>query len=161
MRDLFKMLRFIRLREIGIQKQNLFQARQKLYHFIQLNYRFKVRTNQKVASSWNECQLFEFEIRNIFREFEVCWSWWSCGIRSLFIKLCNSKILNKTETKISNTYVFQSTEILFEFTVGHYRNRISIFLKKDGVIDKQCYFWTEDEIGRAIDLLKVLKIILQ
>lgn len=73
------------------------------------------------------------------------------------------KISKKTEDKKSNTYIFNSKEIVLIFLVNdtHKYNKLSIYLKNDGEIDDNCYFWTETQIGNTRDLLTVLKTINQ
>lgn len=63
----------------------------------------------------------------------------------------------KAEKRKSITYVFKSKEIIMSFNVGNYKNRISVYLKNNGVVEEQCYFWTETQTSKSPELLSVLK----
>lgn len=64
-----------------------------------------------------------------------------------------------TEEKKSNTYVFNSKEIISKYTVGNKKNRFSIGLKFINNDYQECVFWTEANIYNLKSLLKVLKSI--
>ena len=63
----------------------------------------------------------------------------------------------KTEKKQSISYLFNSKEIALEFSIIKKTRRISIFLKENGVIDYDLYFWTESQVDKINDLLTTLK----
>lgn len=69
------------------------------------------------------------------------------------------RLSNRTEDNKSNTYIFNSKEIVLKFLVNDKNgyNKLSVYLKNEGVIDDQCYFWTETQIGKSTELLSVLK----
>lgn len=64
---------------------------------------------------------------------------------------------NNTKNKQSITYVFNSKEIQFNFYLGEYSKRISIYLKDKGYTDYEHYFWTETQVSKIPNLLNVLK----
>ena len=63
----------------------------------------------------------------------------------------------KTEKKQSISYLFNSKEIALEFSIIKKTRRISIFLKENGIIDYDLYFWTESQVDKINDLLTTLK----
>jgi hypothetical protein len=69
------------------------------------------------------------------------------------------RLSNRTEDNKSNTYIFNSKEIVLKFFVNDKDswNRLSVYLKDEGTINEQCYFWTETQIGKSTELLSVLK----
>ena len=73
------------------------------------------------------------------------------------------RLSSRTADNRSNTYIFNSKEIVLKYLVHDKNNynRLSIYLKEEGSIDEQCYFWTETQIGKTRDLLTVLKTINQ
>ncbi len=73
------------------------------------------------------------------------------------------RLSKRTEDNMSNTYIFNSKEIVLKFLVNDKdkSNVLSINLKNNGVIDEQCYFWTATQIGKTRDLLTVLKTLIQ
>ncbi|MEY2739245.1 MAG: hypothetical protein RL259_1154 [Bacteroidota bacterium] len=73
------------------------------------------------------------------------------------------KLSSRTTDNRSNTYIFNSKEIVLKFLVHDKNNynRLSVYLKNEGAIDDNCYFWTETQIGKTRDLLTVLKTINQ
>ena len=71
------------------------------------------------------------------------------------------RISKKTENNKSNNYIFKSKEIVVSFIVGNFTNKLSVYLKDEGVINEQCYFWTETQIGKSIELANVLKTLKQ
>jgi hypothetical protein len=71
------------------------------------------------------------------------------------------RISVNTVNKKSNNYIFKSKEIVVSFVVGEYTNRLSVYLKDNGVINEQCYFWTETQIGKSRDLAAVLQSLKQ
>jgi hypothetical protein len=73
------------------------------------------------------------------------------------------KLSSRTTDNRSNTYIFNSKEIVLKFLVHDKNNynRLSVYLKNEGVIDEQCYFWTATQIGKTRDLLTVLKTLIQ
>lgn len=64
---------------------------------------------------------------------------------------------DKTETKQSINYIFNSKEISFNFYIEKNSRRISIYLKDYGVIDNEHYFWTESQVNKIPELLVILK----
>lgn len=64
---------------------------------------------------------------------------------------------DKAENKQSTTYIFNSKEITFSFQIKKTMRKISIYLKDNGIIDTQHYFWTEAQVSKIPDLLEVLK----
>ena len=70
-----------------------------------------------------------------------------------------NRLSNRTEDNKSNTYIFNSKEIVLKFLVNDKdkSNKLSVYLKNEGEIDDNCYFWTETQIGKTRDLLTVLK----
>ncbi|MBZ4034497.1 hypothetical protein K6T82_06950 [Flavobacterium sp. 17A] len=64
---------------------------------------------------------------------------------------------DKTEKNQSVTYIFNSREITFSFHIEKSSRRISIYLKDNGVTDNEHYFWTETQVGKIPELLKMLK----
>ena len=64
---------------------------------------------------------------------------------------------DKAEKKQSTTYIFNSREITFSFNIENSSRRASIYLKDNGVTDYEHYFWTESQVGKIPDLLKMLK----
>jgi hypothetical protein len=73
------------------------------------------------------------------------------------------RLSKRTEDNMSNTYIFNSKEIVLKFLVNDKdkSNVLSIYLKNDGAIDDNCYFWTVTQIGKTRDLLTVLKTLIQ
>ncbi len=73
------------------------------------------------------------------------------------------RLSNRTVDNTSNTYIFNSKEIVLKFLVNDKDNynKLSVYLKNDGEIDDNCYFWTETQIGKTRDLLTVLKTLNQ
>ena len=63
----------------------------------------------------------------------------------------------RTEKKQSISYLFNSKEIALEFSIIKKTRRISIFLKDDGIVDYDHYFWTESQVDKINDLLTTLK----
>lgn len=64
--------------------------------------------------------------------------------------------VNTVENK-TLTYVFTSKEIMVQFQLGDFTNRLSFFLKDNDNFDDKCYFWTETQIGKTQELLAVLQ----
>ena len=64
---------------------------------------------------------------------------------------------DKTEKNQSTTYIFNSKEIMFSFKIEKTSRRISIYLKDNGITDYEHYFWTETQVGKIPELLKMLK----
>ncbi|WP_433780682.1 hypothetical protein [Flavobacterium anhuiense] len=64
---------------------------------------------------------------------------------------------DKTEKNQSTTYIFNSKEIMFRFKIEKTSRRISIYLKDNGITDYEHYFWTETQVGKIPELLKMLK----
>jgi len=73
------------------------------------------------------------------------------------------RLSNRTEDNKSNTYIFNSKEIVLKFFVNDKDswNKLSVYLKDEGTINEQCYFWTETQIVKTRDLLTVLKTLNQ
>ena len=94
-------------------------------------------------------------------------SWIDVNEIAEFITFIESYVIprlsNRTEDNKSNTYIFNSKEIVLKFLVNDKdkSNILSVYLKNDGEIDDNCYFWTETQIGKTRDLLTVLKTINQ
>jgi hypothetical protein len=92
-------------------------------------------------------------------------SWIDMNEISEFITFIESYVIpslsNKTTDNKSNTYIFNSKEIVLYFLVNDINNfnRLSVYLKENNVIEDQCYFWTETQIGKTRNLLTVLKSI--
>lgn len=65
----------------------------------------------------------------------------------------------RTADNRSNTYIFNSKEIILKYLVHDKNNynRLSVYLKHEGTIEDNCYFWTETQIGKSTELLSVLK----
>lgn len=62
--------------------------------------------------------------------------------------------------KKSTEYIFKAKEMTFSYIVDEKRKRISIWLnnyEKDGLLNY--YFWTETQVSKIPELLKVLKTI--
>ena len=78
-----------------------------------------------------------------------------------FINFLESYIVpnlkDRTESKQSTTYVFNSKEIRFSFHIERNHKRISVYLKDLGLTDNYHYFWTETQVSRIPDLLNMLK----
>jgi hypothetical protein len=66
----------------------------------------------------------------------------------------------RPEMNKSVTYIFNSKEIIFSFKIENVSRKISIYLKDNGVTDNKHYFWTESQVNKIPDLLKVLKNII-
>lgn len=64
---------------------------------------------------------------------------------------------DKTESRQSVTYIFNSKEITFTFYITQLSKKISIYLKDNGIIDDEHYFWTETQVNKIPNLLAVLK----
>lgn len=64
---------------------------------------------------------------------------------------------DKTEKKQSITYLFNSREITFHFSIQKSSRRMSIYLKDNGVKDNVHYFWSESQVNKIPELLKMLK----
>ena len=71
------------------------------------------------------------------------------------------RVSKKTENKKSNNYIFKSKEIVVSFVVGDFTNKLSVYLKDEGIINEQCYFWTETQIGKSRELAAVLQTLKQ
>jgi hypothetical protein len=94
-------------------------------------------------------------------------SWIDVNEISEFINFIENYVIprlsNKTEDNKSNTFIFNSKEIVLIFLVNDKNNydKLSIYLKNEGTIDEQCYFWTQTKIGKSRELLTVLKTLKQ
>lgn len=94
-------------------------------------------------------------------------SWIDMNEISEFITFIESYVIpsssNKTTDNKSNTYIFNSKEIVLKFLVNDMNNFniLSIYLKENNIIEDQCYFWTATQIGKTRNLLTVLKTINQ
>jgi hypothetical protein len=64
---------------------------------------------------------------------------------------------DKTESRQSVTYIFNSKEITFTFYITQLSKKISIYLKDNGIVDDEHYFWTETQVNKIPNLLAVLK----
>ena len=64
--------------------------------------------------------------------------------------------VNTVENK-TLTYEFTSKEIMVQFQLGDFTNRLSFFLKDNNNFDEKCFFWTETQIGKTQELLAVLQ----
>lgn len=64
---------------------------------------------------------------------------------------------DKAESKQSTTYIFNSREITFSFTIEKSSRRISIYLKDNGETDYEHYFWTQSQVNKIPELLAMLK----
>ncbi len=68
--------------------------------------------------------------------------------------------LNLRFKKKSTEYIFKAKEMTFCYLVDEKQKRISISLnnyEKDGLVNY--YFWTETQVNKIPELLKVLKAI--
>ncbi len=116
-----------------------------------------LKTNQKVKALQVDmtvnCRGFEYSKS----------SWVDLNEISEFVIFVETYIIpnleKKAEKRKSITYVFKSKEIIISFIVGNYNNRISVYLKDKGVVEEQCYFWTETQISKSPELLSVLQSI--
>ncbi len=94
-------------------------------------------------------------------------SWIDVNEIAEFITFIESYIINRfsnnTEVNKLYTYIFNSKEIVLKYTVNDKNNyqKLSMYLKNEGAIDDNCYFWTKTQIGKTRDLLTVLKTIIQ
>jgi hypothetical protein len=92
-------------------------------------------------------------------------SWVDINEISQFLSFIEDYVIPRisvnTVNKKSNNYIFKSKEIVVSFVVGEYTNRLSVYLKDNGVIDEQCYFWTETQISKSRDLATVLQSLKQ
>ena len=90
-------------------------------------------------------------------------SWIDLNEISEFVTFVENYVINRlpirTENNTSHTYIFNSKEIVLKFSVNDKNNykKLSVYLKEDGVIDEEYYFWTETQIEKTRDLLTVLK----
>ncbi|RKS02770.1 hypothetical protein C8C84_2499 [Flavobacterium sp. 102] len=88
-------------------------------------------------------------------------SWVDLNEISEFIIFVETYIIpnlsKKAEKRKSITYIFKSKEIIISFIIGDFNNTISVYLKDEGVVDEQCYFWTKTQISKSPELLSVLQ----
>ena len=81
-----------------------------------------------------------------------------------FVKFIEQYVIpnlkERAEMNKSVTYIFNSKEIIFSFKIENVSRKISIYLKDNGVTDNKHYFWTESQVNKIPDLLKVLKNII-
>jgi len=81
-----------------------------------------------------------------------------------FVKFIEQYVIpnlkERTEMNKSVTYIFNSKEIIFSFKIENASRKISIYLKDNGITDYKHYFWTESQVNKIPDLLKVLKNIM-
>jgi hypothetical protein len=90
-------------------------------------------------------------------------SWIDVNEIAEFITFIESFVIPRLSTRTadnrSNTYIFNSKEIVLKYLVHDKDswNRLSVYLKDEGAINEQCYFWTETQIGKLTELLSVLK----
>lgn len=66
-------------------------------------------------------------------------------------------IKHKTDKKQSVTYIFNSKEIVFNFSIQKNRRSISIYVKDDGIINYDNYFRSFNQSENILKLLAVLK----
>lgn len=66
-------------------------------------------------------------------------------------------LTTKTDDSKSTSYVFNSKELTFNFQIRGNARKISVYLKDDGITDYEHYFWTQSQVNKIPDLLKVLK----
>lgn len=62
-----------------------------------------------------------------------------------------------TEHKKSINYIFKSKEIVVSYIVEEFNNKLSVYLKNDGEVNEECYFWTENQINKSEELVNVLE----
>ncbi|MFC0779349.1 hypothetical protein [Flavobacterium sp. HJSW_4] len=115
-----------------------------------------LKSNRKVKSLQLDITLKYHANNNNFKS-----SWIDLNEVDEFIIFLEQYVIpnlkDKTEQNQSTTYVFNSKEIMFSFKIQNSSRRISIYLKDDGVIDYENYFWTETQVGKIPELLKMLK----
>lgn len=117
----------------------------------------------------NNCSVIEFDNSIIINRDGIKYtksSWIDLNEISEFITFLEEyvipKLSNSSADNKSNTYIFNSKEIVLKFLIGENNNKfnsnkLSIYIKSDGKIDEQCYFWTETRIEKTRELLTVLK----
>jgi hypothetical protein len=91
-------------------------------------------------------------------------SWIDLSEIEEFIYFLEQYVIPNLEEKIdynkSKTYIFNSKEIKFNFRIAKPNRKISIYLKDNGITDNEHYFWTESQVNKIPDLLRVLKALL-
>jgi len=111
-----------------------------------------LKSNKKIKALQVEMALTE----NYFKS-----SWIDLNEVDEFILFIEQYVIpnlkDKTEKNRSTTYIFNSKEITFSFYIQNTSRRISIYLKDNGLTDYRHYFWTESQVGKIPDLLKMLK----
>jgi hypothetical protein len=133
-----------------------------------------LKTGQKIKALQVEmninCKVVDYNNSNIINLNGIKYTgsnWIDVNEIAEFITFIESfvipKLSSRTTDNRSNTYIFNSKEIVLKFLVHDKNNynRLSVYLKNEGVIDEQCYFWTETQIGKTRDLLTVLKTLIQ
>lgn len=133
-----------------------------------------LKTGQKIKALQVDmtifCKVAEYNNSTIINlngiEYTIS-SWIDVNEIAEFITFIESYIINRfsnnTEDNKSYTYIFNSKEIVLKYTVNDKNNyqKLSMYLKNEGAIDDNCYFWTKTQIGKTRDLLTVLKTINQ
>ena len=111
-----------------------------------------LKSNKKIKALQVEMALTE----NYFKS-----SWIDLNEVDEFILFIEQYVIpnlkDKTEKNQSTTYIFNSKEITFSFYIQKNSRRISIYLKDNGLTDYRHYFWTETQVGKIPELLKMLK----
>lgn len=118
-----------------------------------------LKTNQKMKSiqvNMNVKTDFMGKSKEYFKT-----SWLDLDEVAEFIQFIEQYVIpnlkDKTESKQSTNYIFNSKEISFNFYIEKNTRRISIYLKDYGVIDNERYFWTESQVNKIPELLDILK----
>lgn len=110
-----------------------------------------LKSNQKVKSLQ-----MDMTLNGYFKS-----SWIDLNEVNEFIYFLEQYIIPNLNDKIENgqsvTYIFNSKEITFTFYIAQYSKKISIYLKDNGIIDYEHYFWTETQVNKIPYLLAVLK----
>jgi hypothetical protein len=133
-----------------------------------------LKTGQKIKALQVDmtifCKVAEYNNSTIINlngiEYTIS-SWIDVNEIAEFITFVENYIINRfsnnTEDNKSYTYIFNSKEIVLKYTVNDKNNyqKLSMYLKNEGAIDDNCYFWTETQIGKTRDLSIVLKTINQ
>jgi hypothetical protein len=133
-----------------------------------------LKTGQKIKALQVDmtifCKVAEYNNSTIINlngiEYTIS-SWIDVNEIAEFITFIENYIINRfsnnTEDNKSYTYIFNSKEIVLKYTVNDKNNyqKLSMYLKNEGAIDDNCYFWTETQIGKTRDLSIVLKTINQ
>jgi len=118
-----------------------------------------LKTNQTVKSLQ-----IDMTVSNGNGGFYYKYSWIDSSEIEEFIYFLEQYVIPNLEEKIdynkSKTYIFNSKEITFKFRIAKPYRKISIYLKDNGVTDYEHYFWTESQVNKIPDLLRVLKALL-